>query len=56
MKNPRKSFTDIARRAWNTLTKSGVTEVPDEIGCCEFDCRHPQCEQGKWESCERRLR
>jgi len=31
------------------------SEVPEEDALCEFDCRKPQCHEGEWESCARRL-
>ena len=35
--------------------KSRVGDVPDDIAQCEYDCRKPQCRQGEWEACERRV-
>jgi hypothetical protein len=35
--------------------KRHVQDVPAETSCCEFRCRKPQCYQGEWEHCERRL-
>ncbi|HEY6488677.1 MAG: hypothetical protein WCC26_05620 [Terracidiphilus sp.] len=32
-----------------------VQEVPEDLAVCEFACRHAQCTQGEWETCERRL-
>jgi hypothetical protein len=32
-----------------------VREVPEDIATCEFDCTKPECTQGEWESCPRRL-
>ena len=32
-----------------------IADVPDELACCEFECRKPHCAQGHWESCHRRL-
>ena len=32
-----------------------VAEVPEDIACCEFNCRELHCEQGQWETCEHRL-
>lgn len=32
-----------------------VSEVPEEIAVCEFDCRRTECLQGDWAKCERRL-
>jgi len=31
-------------------------EVPAEKALCEFDCRKPQCFEGEWENCMRRIR
>ena len=33
-----------------------IGEVPAEDALCEFDCRKPQCTEGEWENCVRRLR
>jgi len=32
-----------------------VEEVPEGDALCEFDCRKPQCHEGEWAACERRL-
>jgi hypothetical protein len=56
MNEPRISETSVIGRLWNTITKGWVTEVPEDISCCEFNCRESHCEQRRWESCEHRLR
>jgi len=37
------------------LLKNPVSEVPEEIAVCEFDCSETECRSGDWQSCERRL-
>ena len=32
-----------------------VTEVPEEIALCEFDCSKTECLQEDWANCTRRL-
>jgi hypothetical protein len=32
-----------------------VSEVCEADALCEFDCRKPQCAEGEWEYCTRRL-
>jgi len=44
------------RSIWNWLRRQVVDDVPPGDGLCEFDCRKPQCTEGEWEVCERRLR
>jgi hypothetical protein len=33
-----------------------VRDVPEDNWLCEFDCLKPQCKQGEWKNCERRLK
>ena len=33
-----------------------ITDVPPELVECEFDCRVRQCNHGKWQTCENRIR
>jgi len=33
-----------------------VSDVPDDIAVCEFDCRQGECQQGEWAACGRRIR
>lgn len=56
MEEPRTHNTSIMRRLWNSVIKKWVADVPDDIACCEFNCRELHCEQGQWETCEHRLR
>ena len=56
MNGPQLSETSYGRRLWNSIVKELVVEVPDDIAYCEFNCRELNCEQGKWETCENRLR
>jgi hypothetical protein len=39
----------------NWLMGHLIQDVPDDLAVCEFDCRKPQCTQGDWENCQRRL-
>jgi len=32
-----------------------VRKVPEEVALCEFDCRKPQCKEGEWDACARRM-
>lgn len=41
---------------WRWLLGQISREVPVEDALCEFDCRRPQCFEGEWENCMRRLR
>lgn len=40
---------------WRSLRRQLVADVPPELELCECGCRKPQCSQGEWEHCERRL-
>jgi hypothetical protein len=31
-----------------------ISEVPEEISACEFDCREKECRMGDWSQCVRR--
>ena len=55
MNEPPKEMSTI-RRLLNAFAKGWISQVPDDIACCEFNCRESQCEQGTWETCENRLR
>jgi len=55
-------MTDPGKKAlgpWARLIRwikvQWLSEVPDDIGLCEFDCRKDQCLEGEWISCERRI-
>jgi hypothetical protein len=32
-----------------------VSEVPEDLAICEFDCRESQCSSSNWMTCERRI-
>jgi hypothetical protein len=32
-----------------------VTDVPEDVALCEFDCTRGQCTLDEWATCERRL-
>lgn len=42
-------------RFWRTLTRRLIADVPQELSCCEFDCKKPDCARGEWETCPTRL-
>ncbi len=44
------------RTVWRWLLGQISRDVPVENALCEFDCRKPQCFEGEWENCMRRLR
>jgi hypothetical protein len=39
------------RRIRVSLARRLAPPVPDEVSCCEFDCRKTECVQGDWERC-----
>ena len=41
---------------WRLMVGQVSQEVPAEDALCEFDCRKPQCFEGEWENCMRRVR
>ncbi len=43
-------------RLWRTLVGEVVEIVPDEVACCEFNCRRGECNFAEWVDCERRLK
>ncbi|CRI65494.1 conserved hypothetical protein [Thiocapsa sp. KS1] len=45
----------LLRRLGASLSKRFVAPVPEEVSCCEFDCRRVQCVEGDWERCSLRL-
>ena len=49
------SYGSAWQRLWQQLKKRLVQEVPEEVCACEYDCRKPECRNGDWESCQRRL-
>ena len=55
MNAPRTRETGLFGRLWNKIAKGWLGEVPEDIDCCEFNCRELHCEQGRWETCEHRL-
>ena len=46
----------LLQHIWNWIESQIVGEVPQDLALCEFDCRKPQCHEGEWENCFRRLR
>ena len=45
----------LFRTAWHWALGLISREVPVEDALCEFDCRKPQCFEGEWATCMRRL-
>jgi hypothetical protein len=45
----------LLRDIWDWAGGQSVGEVPEDDAVCEFDCRKPQCTEGEWENCMRRL-
>lgn len=43
-------------RFWRSLADEWVGTVPDDIACCEFECKKPDCSIREWENCETRLK
>ncbi len=46
---------NIIRRAWHFLTQGWAEQVPNDVACCEFQCKRTQCLDEEWETCQRRL-
>jgi hypothetical protein len=46
---------NLLRRIWDWVAGQFIGEVPEDDAVCEFDCRKPQCREGEWGSCARRL-
>jgi hypothetical protein len=40
---------------WDSVWGQFVGQVPEDDALCEFDCRKPQCTEGEWKNCRRRL-
>ncbi len=45
----------LFRNIWDWVKGHVIGEVPAYDALCEFDCRKPQCSEGEWENCTRRL-
>jgi hypothetical protein len=46
---------NFLRKIWGWVAEQFVSDVPEDNALCEFDCRKPQCREGEWEDCTRRL-
>jgi len=46
---------NLLRNIWDWARGHIVSEVSEDDALCEFDCRKPQCVEGEWEYCTRRL-
>ncbi|MFB1485531.1 MULTISPECIES: hypothetical protein [unclassified Thiocapsa] len=55
MNETSKKKPGLLRRLGSALSKRLVPRVPDEVSCCEFDCRRAECVGGDWERCTLRL-
>jgi hypothetical protein len=42
-------------QVWRAWTHQLIDIVPEEIACCEFDCRKAECHLSEWAACKRRL-
>jgi hypothetical protein len=45
----------VHQSVWRWVVGQVSGDVPVEDALCEFDCRKPQCFEGEWEKCMRRL-
>jgi hypothetical protein len=45
----------LLAKFWRSLKERFVGDAPIELEVCEYECRKPQCLQGEWEHCQRRL-
>ena len=46
---------NFLRNIWDWVGGQFVGDVPEDDAFCEFHCRKPQCNEGEWENCARRL-
>jgi hypothetical protein len=46
---------NLFRNIWGWAQGHIVREISEDDALCEFDCRKPQCFEGEWEDCTRRL-
>jgi hypothetical protein len=51
----RPQANNIVFRFWRWTKGQMISQVPEAIALCEFDCGKRQCQQTEWASCERRL-
>jgi len=54
-KDARGGSMRLLRIIGDWVRRQMIDEVPEGDALCEFDCRKPQCHEGEWASCERRL-
>jgi hypothetical protein len=45
----------LLRNIWDWVWGQFISEVPEGDALCGFDCQKPQCTEGEWENCTRRL-
>ena len=45
----------LATRLWRWVKNQFISDVPQDIELCEYDCRKGQCTLSEWEKCEKRL-
>jgi hypothetical protein len=43
-------------RLWQFVKSQIITDVPEDLAICQFDCRKGQCMQDEWDQCDRRIR
>jgi hypothetical protein len=44
------------RQIWARFKRNWIiSEIPQEVALCEFDCRKGQCSQEEWAACKRRI-
>jgi len=46
---------NFLQNIWDWVREQFAGWVPEDDALCEFDCRKPQCREGEWEICTRRL-
>ena len=46
---------NLIRNIWKWVARQIARDVPEDDALCEFDCRKPQCLEGEWGTCMRRL-
>ncbi len=45
----------MTRSVFQKLKSWLVTEVPNHLAACEFDCRELECQDKDWEACPKRI-
>jgi len=55
MSIPPPKRSDSRPSLWHRLKRLVITEAPEDIAICEFDCSRNQCTHGEWATCQRRI-